>query len=73
MVMGQEDGISLLSDTVDYNLSYLSGWVQSMLSKLNDGSNDIVRQTQFDEGNKWRKGRSGALFYKVARERREAI
>ncbi|KAF3445218.1 hypothetical protein FNV43_RR14912 [Rhamnella rubrinervis] len=37
MVMGsaQEDGISQLSDTVHYNPSDLSGWVQSMLSELN--------------------------------------
>ncbi|KAF2300517.1 hypothetical protein GH714_013907 [Hevea brasiliensis] len=38
MVMGtaQEDGISYLcSDTVHYNPSDLSGWVQSMLSELN--------------------------------------
>nr|AKA95154.1 DELLA protein RGL1 [Hevea brasiliensis subsp. brasiliensis] len=38
MVMGtaQEDGIShLSSDTVHYNPSDLSGWVQSMLSELN--------------------------------------
>ncbi|KAM1345009.1 hypothetical protein ACFX2H_034241 [Malus domestica] len=34
MVMGsaQEDGISQLSNTVHYNPSDLSGWVQSMLS-----------------------------------------
>lgn len=42
MVMGsaQEDGISQLSDTVHYNPSDLSGWVQSMLSEFNtvDGS-----------------------------------
>ncbi|KAB2612370.1 DELLA protein GAI-like [Pyrus ussuriensis x Pyrus communis] len=39
MVMGsaQEDGISQLSDTVHYNPSDLSGWVQSMLSELNTG------------------------------------
>lgn len=39
MVMGtaQEDGIShLASDTVHYNPSDLSGWVQSMLSELNN-------------------------------------
>ncbi|XP_050228078.1 DELLA protein GAI [Mercurialis annua] len=37
MVMGiaQEDGISHLSDTVHYNPSDLSGWVQSMLSEIN--------------------------------------
>lgn len=46
MVMDQEDGISLLSsDTVHYNPSDLSGWVHSMLSELNAGSND-VGQTQ---------------------------
>lgn len=41
MVMGsaQEDGISQLSDTVHYNPSDLSGWVQSMLSELNPISN----------------------------------
>ncbi|KAF7134297.1 hypothetical protein RHSIM_Rhsim08G0018400 [Rhododendron simsii] len=37
MVMDQEDGISLLSDSVHYNPSDLSGWVQSMLSELNAG------------------------------------
>ncbi|KAM2710745.1 hypothetical protein FF1_047069 [Malus domestica] len=39
MVMGsaQEDGVSQLSDTVHYNPSDLSGWVQSMLSELNTG------------------------------------
>ncbi|XP_062107608.1 DELLA protein GAI-like [Humulus lupulus] len=38
MVLGsaQEDGISQLSDTVHYNPSDLSGWVQSMLSELNN-------------------------------------
>ncbi|OMO55490.1 Transcription factor GRAS [Corchorus capsularis] len=39
MVMGtvQEDGISHLScDTIHYNPSDLSGWVQSMLSELNN-------------------------------------
>ncbi|CAK7344043.1 unnamed protein product [Dovyalis caffra] len=36
MVLGSEDGIShLASDTVHYNPSDLSGWVQSMLSELN--------------------------------------
>nr|XP_015871694.1 DELLA protein GAI-like isoform X2 [Ziziphus jujuba var. spinosa]XP_015872192.1 DELLA protein GAI-like isoform X2 [Ziziphus jujuba var. spinosa] len=37
MVMGsaQEDGISHLSDTVHYNPSDLSGWVQTMLTELN--------------------------------------
>ncbi|XP_059640294.1 DELLA protein GAI-like [Cornus florida] len=36
MVMSQEDGISHLScDTVHYNPSDLSGWVQSMLSEFN--------------------------------------
>lgn len=37
MVMGsaQEDGISQLSDSVHYNPSDLSGWVQSMLTELN--------------------------------------
>ncbi|XP_027178624.1 DELLA protein GAI-like [Coffea eugenioides] len=37
-VMGttMEDGISCLSDTVHYNPSDLSGWVQSMLSELNN-------------------------------------
>lgn len=37
-VMGttMEDGISYLSDTVHYNPSDLSGWVQSMLSELNN-------------------------------------
>ncbi|KAL6282759.1 hypothetical protein ACE6H2_013688 [Prunus campanulata] len=37
MVMGstQEDRISQLSDTVHYNPSDLSGWVQSMLSEFN--------------------------------------
>ncbi|KAL5743455.1 hypothetical protein ACOSQ2_026571 [Xanthoceras sorbifolium] len=40
MVMGsaQEDGISHLGDTVHYNPSDLSGWVQSMLSELNCNS-----------------------------------
>ncbi|KAK1551260.1 hypothetical protein Q3G72_032989 [Acer saccharum] len=40
MVMGsaQEDGISHLGDTVHYNPSDLSGWVQSMLSELNSSS-----------------------------------
>ncbi|KAM0959064.1 hypothetical protein TB2_023899 [Malus domestica] len=39
MVMGmaQENGISQPSDTVHYNPSDLSAWVQSMLSKLNTG------------------------------------
>ncbi|KAE9466257.1 hypothetical protein C3L33_01839, partial [Rhododendron williamsianum] len=37
MVMDQEDGISLLSDSVHFNPSDLSGWVQSMLSELNAG------------------------------------
>ncbi|KAK9062165.1 hypothetical protein SSX86_019351 [Deinandra increscens subsp. villosa] len=42
MVMG-EDGILQLSDTVHYNPSDLSGWVQSMLSELNNGGgSDIV-------------------------------
>ncbi|KAJ8761267.1 hypothetical protein K2173_001323 [Erythroxylum novogranatense] len=37
MVIGTapEDGISQLSDTIHYNPSDLSGWVQSMLSELN--------------------------------------
>uniref|UniRef100_A0A2P2K158 DELLA protein n=1 Tax=Rhizophora mucronata TaxID=61149 RepID=A0A2P2K158_RHIMU len=37
MVMGTalEEGISYLSDTIHYNPSDLSGWVQSMLSELN--------------------------------------
>lgn len=40
MVMGsaQDDGISQLSDTVHYNPSDLFGWVQSMISELNDNS-----------------------------------
>lgn len=40
MVMGsaQDDGISQLSDTVHYNPSDLSGWVQSMISELNNNS-----------------------------------
>ncbi|KAI3747550.1 hypothetical protein L6452_10035 [Arctium lappa] len=41
MVMG-EDGILQLSDTVHYNPSDLSGWVQSMLSELNSNASDIV-------------------------------
>jgi DELLA protein len=37
MVLGSEDGIShLASDTVHYNPSDLSGWVQSMLSEFNN-------------------------------------
>ncbi|EXC20644.1 hypothetical protein L484_027201 [Morus notabilis] len=42
MVLGsaQEDGISQLSDTVHYNPSDLSGWVQSMLSELNPQIDD---------------------------------
>ncbi|KAF9683901.1 hypothetical protein SADUNF_Sadunf04G0062200 [Salix dunnii] len=37
MVLGSEDGIShLASDTVHYNPSDLSGWVQSMLSECNN-------------------------------------
>nr|QAT94459.1 RGL1 [Litchi chinensis] len=38
MVSAQEDGISQLCDTVHYNPSDLSGWVQSMLSELNCSS-----------------------------------
>jgi DELLA protein len=37
---GQEDGLSQLSDTVHYNPSDLSGWVQSMLSELNGTGDD---------------------------------
>ncbi|EEF28350.1 DELLA protein GAI [Ricinus communis] len=46
MVMGiaQEDGISHLSDTVHYNPSDLSGWVQSMLSELNNPLDTIQNQ-----------------------------
>ncbi|KAG6777405.1 hypothetical protein POTOM_017226 [Populus tomentosa] len=37
MALGSEDGIShLASDTVHYNPSDLSGWVQSMLSEFNN-------------------------------------
>ncbi|PWA68813.1 DELLA3 protein [Artemisia annua] len=41
MVMG-DDGVLQLSDTVHYNPSDLSGWVQSMLSELNTSCNDVV-------------------------------
>ncbi|XP_065849338.1 DELLA protein GAI-like [Euphorbia lathyris] len=42
MVMGtaQQDGISDLSDTVHYNPSDLSGWVQTMLSELNPSASN---------------------------------
>lgn len=55
MVLGsaQEDGISQLSDTVHYNPSDLSGWVQSMLSELNpeiDG-NTLLSNTQIPNSN----------------------
>ncbi|KAJ6707420.1 hypothetical protein OIU85_027746 [Salix viminalis] len=44
MVLGSEDGIShLASDTVHYNPSDLSGWVQSMLSEFNN-----LPSTDFD-------------------------
>ncbi|CAH1436964.1 unnamed protein product [Lactuca virosa] len=46
MVMG-EDGILQLSDTVHYNPSDLSGWVQSMLSELNTNSSDNSSSTNF--------------------------
>ncbi|KAM5558090.1 DELLA protein GAI [Rosa sericea] len=51
MVMGstQQDGISQLSDTVHYNPSDLSGWLQTMLSELNpidDLSNSQQQQQQ---------------------------
>ncbi|GKA19139.1 GIA/RGA-like gibberellin response modulator [Tanacetum coccineum] len=39
MVMS-DDGVLQLSDTVHYNPSDLSGWVQSMLSELNTSCND---------------------------------
>lgn len=47
MVMG-EDGIFQLSDTVHYNPSDLSGWVQSMLSELNHNASDLSASTNFD-------------------------
>ncbi|KVI08644.1 DELLA protein GAI-like [Cynara cardunculus var. scolymus] len=47
MVMG-EDGIFQLSDTVHYNPSDLSGWVQSMLSELNNNASDLSPSTNFD-------------------------
>ncbi|KAI3794456.1 hypothetical protein L1987_37088 [Smallanthus sonchifolius] len=47
MVMG-EDGVLQLSDTVHYNPSDLSGWVQSMLSELNNSGSDLSSSTNFD-------------------------
>lgn len=44
MVMG-DDGILQLSDTVHYNPSDLSGWVQSMLSELNTNDSDIAGES----------------------------
>ncbi|XP_050374213.1 DELLA protein GAI-like [Argentina anserina] len=48
MSMGsaQQDGISQLSDSVHYNPSDLSGWVQTMLSELNPVDNHHRRRTQ---------------------------
>lgn len=46
MVMG-EDGILQLSDTVHYNPSDLSGWVQSMLSELNTNGSNNSSPTDF--------------------------
>ncbi|KAL6959578.1 hypothetical protein U1Q18_039731 [Sarracenia purpurea var. burkii] len=47
MESAPEDGIShLSSDTVHYNPSDLSGWVQNMLSELNEGGFDINVQNQ---------------------------
>ncbi|KAD7479045.1 hypothetical protein E3N88_02181 [Mikania micrantha] len=43
-----EDGILQLSDTVHYNPSDLSGWVQSMLSELNTTGSDLSSSTNFD-------------------------
>ena len=55
MVLGsaQEDGISQLSDTVHYNPSDLSGWVQSMLSELNPeiDDNTLLSNTQIPNSN----------------------
>nr|AFC88481.1 DELLA protein [Rosa lucieae] len=47
MVMGsaQQDGISQLSDTVHYNPSDLSGWLQTMLSELNP-IDDVLSNSQ---------------------------
>ncbi|XP_076920941.1 DELLA protein GAI-like [Bidens hawaiensis] len=50
MVMS-EDGNLHLSDTVHYNPSDLSGWVQSMLSELNNNTttiSDVPASTNFD-------------------------
>ncbi|KAK4751928.1 hypothetical protein SAY87_020726 [Trapa incisa] len=51
MVMGQEDGASLSqlqNDTVHYNPSDLSSWVQTMLSELNAPLPDPVQSLQND-------------------------
>ncbi|PWA65929.1 DELLA3 protein [Artemisia annua] len=50
MVMG-DDGVLQLSDTVHYNPSDLSGWVQSMLSELNTSCNDVVLGGECSSGN----------------------
>lgn len=50
MVMG-DDGVLQLSDTVHYNPSDLSGWVQSMLSELNTSCNDAVLGGECSSGN----------------------
>ncbi|KAI7745299.1 hypothetical protein M8C21_017220 [Ambrosia artemisiifolia] len=47
MVMG-EDGVLQLSDTVHYNPSDLSGWVQSMLSELNNTGSEGSSSAHFD-------------------------
>ncbi|PRQ45584.1 putative transcription factor GRAS family [Rosa chinensis] len=48
MVMGsaQQDGISQLSDTVHYNPSDLSGWLQTMLMELNPIDDDLSNSQQ---------------------------
>ncbi|KAD3337359.1 hypothetical protein E3N88_32879 [Mikania micrantha] len=43
-----EDGILQLSDTIHYNPSDLSGWVQSMLSELNTTGSDLSSSANFD-------------------------
>ncbi|KAG5247325.1 DELLA protein [Salix suchowensis] len=49
MVLGSEDGIShLASDTVHYNPSDLSGWVQSMLSEFNNFDSSILLSSNRD-------------------------
>ncbi len=50
MVMdsAQEDGISHLSDTVHYNPTDLHGWVQTMLSELNNPPISEPQQLQID-------------------------